>query len=95
MTDAELLEYLVDLVRYNPETGNFFSLYSWEDKREFLKGGYLCVQVGQRRYRSHRLAWFLTYGYWPKLIDHIDRNKINNRLSNLREATLAENSRNK
>lgn len=95
MTDAEQHAYLSTLVHYFPDTGKFFSLYSWEMKAEWSRDGYLYLQIGRKRYRSHRLAWFLTHGYWPKLIDHIDRDRANNRIANLRDATPSENSRNR
>lgn len=40
-------------------------------------------------------AWLITYGQWPvEMLDHIDGNRANNVLSNLREATNALNQQN-
>jgi hypothetical protein len=59
--------------------------------------GYVTVGIRKRIYKAHRLAWLITHGIWPiGLIDHIDGNKSNNRLSNLRlvnETGNAENVR--
>jgi hypothetical protein len=44
---------------------------------------------------EHRVVWLMTYGNLPKELDHIDRDKSNNSISNLREATRSENNRNK
>jgi hypothetical protein len=43
----------------------------------------------------HRVVWLMTYGYLPKELDHVDRNKSNNSIENLRECSRAENNRNK
>lgn len=45
--------------------------------------------------RQHRLVWFLTHGYWPKEIDHINGVRADNRLSNLREVTRTVNGCNR
>lgn len=46
-------------------------------------------------FQAHRVAWALYYGAWPKgEIDHIDGNRSNNRISNLRDTTRTENGRN-
>lgn len=57
--------------------------------------GYLRVRVDNIVYRAHRLAWFYVTGRWPTYIDHINRDKEDNRFSNLRECTLSENCVNK
>ncbi len=58
--------------------------------------GYIRVQVHNRPYRCHRIAWAFTYGDWPEWhIDHINGIRNDNRIENLREVTIGENSLNK
>lgn len=62
-------------------------------------GGYRDIKMllgGKGRvFRAHRLAWFYVYGEFPKLhIDHINHDRADNRISNLREVTQRENQRN-
>ncbi len=62
------------------------------------KDGYRVINVckpNKAQILEHRAVWLMTYGYLPTELDHIDRNKTNNALSNLREVTRAENNRNK
>ena len=48
-----------------------------------------------KTYQAHRLAWFYIYGVWPSgQIDHINRNKSDNRLKNLRDCSISENKQN-
>ena len=57
--------------------------------------GYLVGRVFGRCCRAHQVAFAMSYGRWPTApIDHIDGDRRNNRLSNLREVTAAENNRN-
>lgn len=56
--------------------------------------GYLQTSVFYKRYANHRLIFLMHYGYLPKFLDHVDENKLNNSIENLRPATINENNRN-
>lgn len=82
--------------KYDPETGK---LYNRKTGRE-LKGktleGYLTARFDGTACYVHRLIWCIEYGREPQhVIDHIDRNKQNNRLDNLRDVTMRENTLNR
>lgn len=88
-------ERLKEILRYNPETGEFFWVSTNSKKRLVGKpAGHLCktwgyhvIGVDYRIYRAHRLAWLYVYGVWPdEEIDHINRDRSDNRIENLRLA---------
>lgn len=90
----EVEDFIVENISYCPLTG---MLTAKKDRHKIKEGqllgkiddhGYVKVSVGnQKRIRAHRVAWFLSYGCWPSdMIDHINRVRHDNRLSNLREA---------
>ena len=56
--------------------------------------GYWAISVGNKQIRAHRLAWFYVHGTLPKYIDHIDMNRANNAIANLRPATASQNHAN-
>lgn len=57
--------------------------------------GHKQVWVRGRLVQAHRLAWFLFYGEWPPTpIDHINGNPADNRIANLRLATVSQNQHN-
>jgi hypothetical protein len=56
--------------------------------------GYQEVTINKKKHYAHRLIFMMFNGYWPEQIDHIDGNRSNNLISNLREATNAQNNRN-
>ena len=98
-------QWLKDNLRYDSETGNLFwttpSLRG-RRKRDLVgaknSGGYMMFCSNIRReqfmYSNHRVVWFLNYGSVPKMLDHIDGDKLNNRVENLRPTTNGLNKRN-
>lgn len=57
--------------------------------------GYGQIRINKKRYLTHRLIWLWHKGQFPtKFIDHIDRNPMNNRIENLREADHSINGHN-
>ena len=100
-------DYLRENLRYNPETGElwwtkpFFKRKLDKPVGTIHHEGYLGFSIrlpsGKRPYFScHRVCWFLQHKEWPKLqIDHVNNNKADNRMCNLRVTTNQQNSLNK
>lgn len=60
----------------------------------WLDHGYYRMYYQGRIEYVHRVVFFEHHGYWPDYIDHIDQNKLNNDISNLRDVSQSTNLRN-
>jgi len=95
-------ENLKKLFDYAPDTGYFTRLVKVNYNTDIgdIAGsindaGYLQIRIDGRIYLCHRLVWLFIYGYFPEnSLDHIDRDKTNNRLNNLREVSQTCNNKN-
>jgi hypothetical protein len=100
-TDRLSIEELREVLRYDSETGHLWWLISQKGvSRDRPAGtvrpdGYRQIAWKKRVYFAHNLAFGFTSGRWPNpTVDHINRDKSDNRIVNLREASGAENNAN-
>lgn len=95
MTPARLRE----LLHYDAATGIFTRLTRASRRTRIgaIAGaindqGYIGINLDGRSYKAHRLAWLYMHGAWPtSFIDHVNGNRADNRICNLREATRSQN----
>lgn len=57
--------------------------------------GYVVVRVKGKDVRAHRVIFCMHHGFVPSFVDHADGNKTNNKIENLRQCSISENSTNK
>jgi hypothetical protein len=98
-----LREKLMADWHYDPETGTFTRTRSvgrhgchkaGTIARARNSHGYTVIRVDGVLHGAHRLAWLYHHGEWPNVIDHINGDRSDNRIANLRNVTQTENMQN-
>lgn len=99
----DLLREVNNLFTYDKETGEFYWLNPPQPNYKRLVGklagtlgkqGYFVIMIKKKGYKVHKLVWLIEKGYYPQMIDHIDGNTTNNKITNLREASFRLNAQN-
>lgn len=102
MKDKTLLKLCSKFLKYNENTGvitwkikpNFSTIKIGDEAGGETTNGYRGLMIDGKKYLSHRIAFLITYGFLPRYIDHINGQKLDNRLCNLRECTHSQNLHN-
>ena len=95
--DIEKIKAAID---YNPESGIFTWRRSLTGRMHKIAGyvertQYRIITIKNQHWRAGRLAWLLYYGVLPDgVIDHINGDRDDNRIKNLRDVSVADNNRN-
>lgn len=96
-------ERLRELLHYDPLTG----IFTWCVRRganrrggkqagSVSREGYRSIKVEDKLYKAHRLAWLHVHGVWPvDMLDHINGERDDNRIGNLRQIGNTENQQNR
>lgn len=95
-------ERMKELLTYDPNTGEIrrIKTISGNAVKGMLAGsikpnGYVQIQVDGKCYLGHRLAWLHEFGEFPVgILDHINGNRQDNRIGNLRQVTASQNCHN-
>ena len=94
-------ERLREVVDYNPIYGEFTAkvkrgkIHVGGVLGNVNPHGYRMITVDWERYAAHRLAWLYVFGAWPgEIIDHINGDRSDNRIVNLRCVSQGENLQN-
>lgn len=95
------IEEMKQHLKYVPESGKVIWISSGKEAGHLRKPAkgchvpYRAIEYKGLTYFAHRLAFAFAHGRWPRFIDHIDGNSLNNLIENLREVSQQENSRNR
>tara|TARA_R110000796_G_C14258651_1_gene399623 strand:- start:24 stop:521 length:498 start_codon:yes stop_codon:yes gene_type:complete len=95
------VDLLKHLFEYDKETGEL----RWAVKRQGCSQGsvagsidskgYRVITVNQKPYKAHRLVYLMHKGYLPRTLDHINNNRSDNRIENLRAVSAGQNQHNR
>lgn len=93
---------LKSLLWYHADSGVFRWRFSraahikpWDKAGSPDNHGYMKIMINQRLFKTHRLAWLYVYGEMPtQQIDHIDGDRADNRIKNLRLVSNKQNQEN-
>ena len=101
-TTQELLNFIRERFFYDELTGFLYrnghikNSYRCNLRSGTLKAtGYRHVTINGKEYLEHRIIWLYVHGELPNVIDHIDGNTCNNKLSNLRNVNYTVNMQNR
>ncbi|WP_162292052.1 HNH endonuclease signature motif containing protein [Stenotrophomonas maltophilia] len=102
MSDLPTADRVKHLLEYNPGSGAFIWVNPQSNRAKvgeiagsIFGNGYRYIGIDGKSYKCSRLAWLVTHGEWPAdKIDHADGNPTNDRISNLRPCSHAENMQN-
>lgn len=95
-TDSITAEQARAVLAYDAETGKFFRADLQRHTGTINVYGYVVISfLGWKAVPAHRLAWLMHYGHWPTVnIDHINGDRSDNRISNLRDVSQSVNMQN-
>ena len=89
------IEYLKKTYSYDPATGDLVHKRLNRKMENKNKNGYILYYPNSGSKLAHRAVWAIHYGKWPEgEIDHINLDRSDNRISNLRIASRSENMAN-